>query len=92
MKYKLHHKAIKALTLRDISPKLERAIRERAAKARTSFNRVVLGLLEEHLGLGGGRVLHHDLDHLAGSWSREEGQAFDKALAAQRRIDPELWK
>jgi hypothetical protein len=29
---------------------------------------------------------------LAGSWSKKEAAEFDKALAAQRTIDPELWK
>lgn len=34
--------------------------------------------------------LHHDLDHLAGTWSDEEAAEFDAALAEQRKIDPEL--
>ena len=36
--------------------------------------------------------LHHDLDHLAGSWSADEAAEFDKDLAAQRKIDQELWR
>jgi len=36
--------------------------------------------------------LHHDLDHLAGTWSDEEAAEFDAALAEQRKIDPELWR
>lgn len=36
--------------------------------------------------------LHHDLDHLAGTWSDEEAAEFDAALAEQRKIDPELWE
>jgi hypothetical protein len=38
------------------------------------------------------RELHHDLDHLAGTWSDEEAAAFDAALIEQRRVDPELWE
>jgi hypothetical protein len=38
------------------------------------------------------RKLHHDLDHLAGTWSDEEAAAFDAALLEQRRVDPELWR
>ena len=34
--------------------------------------------------------LHHDLDHLAGTWSDEEAAEFDAALAEQRKIEPEL--
>jgi hypothetical protein len=31
------------------------------------------------------------IDALAGTWSAEEAAEFDAHLAAQRRIDPELW-
>ncbi len=31
---------------------------------------------------------YHDLDALAGSWTKAEATAFDKALAEQRTIDP----
>ena len=35
---------------------------------------------------------HHDLDDLAGSWSKKEAAEFDKSLAAQRTIDLDLWR
>jgi hypothetical protein len=35
---------------------------------------------------------HHDLDVLAGSWTRKDASAFDRALDAQRRIDPDVWE
>jgi hypothetical protein len=35
---------------------------------------------------------YHDLDELAGSWSKQEADAFDQALGKQRTIDPEMWK
>ena len=34
---------------------------------------------------------HHDLDALAGGWSAEEAEEFERALAEQRRIEPEIW-
>jgi hypothetical protein len=37
-------------------------------------------------------VRYHDLDHLAGTWTKEEAAAFDKLIAEQRTIDPDLWK
>jgi len=50
-------------------------------------------MLEEAAGQRAttGRELHHDLDHLAGTWTDEEAASFDAALAEQRRVDPELW-
>ncbi|HXU47056.1 MAG TPA: hypothetical protein VN783_16120 [Thermoanaerobaculia bacterium] len=37
-----------------------------------------------------GPELHLDVDHLAGTWSAEEANAFDRALAEQREIDAEI--
>ncbi|MEW6325161.1 MAG: hypothetical protein AB1515_07215 [Nitrospirota bacterium] len=31
---------------------------------------------------------HHDLDALAGTWTRDEATVFEKLLAEQRKIDP----
>lgn len=67
------------ITLRNIRAKLRQVIEKRAYKDGSSLNETVI------------RGLHHDLDHLAGTWSEEEAAAFEAALAEQRRVDPELW-
>ena len=81
---------MKAITLRNLPDSVTRIIRKKAATEGISLNRAVIKVLEERLG-GGAEPVHHDLDDLAGSWSKEEAQAFDRALAAQRTIDPEIW-
>jgi len=84
---------MKALTLRHLKPELARVIERKAHEAGTSLSGAVLALLEQAAGLTKRpKDTHHDLDHLAGSWSREQSSAFDKTLARQRKIDPELWK
>lgn len=85
---------MKAITLRNLPPELARVIRRKAQEKGTSLTRVVIGLLEESTGIRRGKaaVAHRDLDELAGSWSKEEASAFDKALARQRAIDPDLWR
>jgi len=74
----------------------ERAILQKAEEQGTSVNKAAIKLLEE-----GTRVtdkkkskkrLHDGLDTLAGSWTDEEATEFDKALASQRTIDPDLWR
>ena len=82
-----------AITLRNIPPKLQEAIRQRAGMDGLSLNKTVLRMLEEASGqrTTSGRKLHLDLDHLAGTWSAEESAAFEAALVEQRRVDPELW-
>ena len=37
-------------------------------------------------------IRHHDLDHLAGTWTKEEAAGFDKIVMSFRTIDPDLWK
>ena len=81
-----------AITLRNLSPKLQELIRRRADAEGLSLNKTVLRMLEEVAGQRPRQQLHHDLDHLAGRWSEEESAAFEVALAEQRRIDPDLWK
>ena len=86
---------MKAVTLRNLPPGLARMIRQTADEKRTSINKVVIRLLEENLGIRGkkkDKPLHHDLDTLAGCWTKEEALEFEKALARQRTIDPDLWK
>jgi plasmid stability protein len=85
---------MKALTLRNLPPSLDRAIRQRAKKKGMSVNKAVISLLQDHLGEAETRPVprYHDLDGLAGSWSKQEAAAFETILAKQRAIDPEMWK
>ena len=58
-------------------------------------DQTVIELLEESVGGKGKKkspVRYHDLDHLAGTWTKEEAAALEAFIAEQRTIDPELWK
>jgi plasmid stability protein len=85
---------MKAITLRNLPASLDRTIRQRAKKKGVSINKVVISLLQDHLGESemGPVRRYHDLDGLAGSWSKQKAEAFEKTLAQQRAIDPEMWK
>jgi hypothetical protein len=86
---------MKIVTLRNLSPALTRAIRRKADETHSSITKTVISLLEESVGIRGRRKerrVYHDLDNLAGVWSKDEAAVFGKALKAQRRIDVELWK
>lgn len=34
-------------------------------------------------------VRYHDLDHLVGTWTKQEAAAFDKIVKSFRTIDPD---
>lgn len=81
------------VTLRNLSPQLEKRLREKARQNKASMARTVIGLLEETLGLRGSTpVEHHDLDWLAGSWTAGEAGEFDQSLREQRTTEMELWQ
>ena len=76
-------------TLRNLPPELVNAIRRRAKEQGSNLNKAVISMLQESLGEGRRkpiRAVHHDLDALAGSWSKEEAATFEAALRDQRAI------
>ena len=85
---------VSAITVRNLPPKVAKAIRDKARKERLSLNKAVIKLLEEATGATQGtrKVVHHDLDHMAGTWSQAEYDEFMESLREQRQIDPEMWK
>ena len=80
------------LTLRGIDPELRSALDAEAARLGISLNALILQLLRGSLGLGSDQQLAHDLDALAGSWSRQEAEEFAAAVRDFEEIDPSLWQ
>jgi hypothetical protein len=76
-------------TIRNVPPRLHRALRTKAAERGVSLNALVVQLLEAEAGLGSEPAVHHDLDDLFGTWVPDK--AVDRALVAQRRVDPKDW-
>jgi hypothetical protein len=84
---------MKAITARKLPPAVVRAVKEKAREENLSLNRAIVAILEEATGFRPGRrVLHLDLDHLAGRWSDEEYGEFMEALREQRQVDPAMWR
>jgi hypothetical protein len=87
---------MKQITIRGIPEVVEKAVRKEADRRGVSLNKAIISLLERAAGTKAldkqKRILRHDLDHLAGMWSREEAASFDKILKYQRKVDAELWK
>lgn len=77
-------------TIRYVPPSVDRALRERAKAEKKSLNQAALEALSRGAGVTEERAVHHDLDHIMGTW--EEDPEFDKALAAQDVIERELWR
>lgn len=80
------------LTVRGLEPELVQRLKGRAKETRQSLNKAVVELLRVGLGLRLPRKRYHDLDALAGTWSKEEEKQFSASLKKQRRVDPESWQ
>lgn len=80
---------MKHLTVRNLPAPLAEALeRERRRRGR-SLNQTVIELLAQGLGVGTPRS--NGLGRMAGSWSQEEVEDFERAVQPFGKIDPELW-
>lgn len=87
---------MKQITLRDIPDDVKKTVQREAERKGLSLNKAFISILERAVSGKAPekkrQTIYHDLDHLAGLWSREEAASFDKTLKAQRKVDAELWK
>lgn len=81
-------KAKKQITVRNVSPELDKRLKALAESRGESVNGVVLHLLEEAVGVSARR--RRLLERYATA-ADEDQDEFDAALASQRVVDAKLW-
>ncbi|HVV48722.1 MAG TPA: hypothetical protein VHO06_03605 [Polyangia bacterium] len=77
-------------TIRKIPKEVDAALRRRARQERKTLNQAAVEAMIEGLDLDVERPRRRSVRDLLGARSKDPELA--QALAAQRRIDPELWK
>ena len=77
-------------TIRGIPPVIDDALRTRARAAGTSLNEAAVAALAEGAGVAGVPRRRRDLGDIAGTWKTDK--ALESALAAQDRVDKDLWR
>ena len=77
-------------TIRRIPPAIDDALRARARAGGKSLNETAVEALAEGAGLTGTPRKRRDLGDIAGTWKADK--ALEAALAAQDRVDEELWR
>lgn len=87
---------MKQLTVRGFDEELAETIRRVAERDNISLNKAALKLLRQGAGLSQDAresdTVGTSLDHLIGSWSREEAAEFDSALKDFETIDESIWR
>jgi hypothetical protein len=74
-------------TIRGVPPEVDKLLRQKAARAKTSMNQLILNeLVRTTLGISS----KADFSDLVGRWIPDP--AFDEIMAAQRQVDRDKWK
>jgi plasmid stability protein len=77
-------------TIRRIPRAVDAALRRRARTRGKSLNEAAIEALSQGLGVDGRPVVRRDLGDIVNTWRKES--AVEAALAAQDRVDEDLWK
>jgi hypothetical protein len=77
-------------TIRGIPAAIDNALRARARAAGKSLNQAAVAALAEGAGVTGGPRKRRDLGDIARTWKADK--ALASALAAQDRVDEDLWR
>lgn len=83
---------MKALTIRNVDPRLARALQQETARRGSSLNETVLDLLRRSLGVEASLRRSNGLRSLAGKWSQRDLVEFEESTAMFSDVDPELWQ
>jgi hypothetical protein len=79
--------------LRCVDQKMMIRLKQEAKNRNMSVNKLILVLLKGTLGLSHEqtKIVHHDLDKFAGTWSKQEAKKFLKSIEYFEKIDEDLW-
>ena len=80
------------ITIRCPDDTLGELLRRESRQRGESINKLVITTLEESLAGTGRKRRFRDLDHLAGTWSQADVEAFNKATELLSQIDTEDWQ
>lgn len=82
---------MKQITIRNVSSPLAERLKQERAITGKSLNQLVLDLLHQSLGMTSDRRYDNGLGALAGTWSDQEHEEFEKNTEVFEQIDEELW-
>jgi len=77
------------LTLHNVPSEVAEALERERERSQTSLDETVITLLRQALGV---QAKRNGLAKLAGAWTDEEHERFEKAIAVNEQVDEELWR
>ena len=86
---------MKNINIRGLDDAVHHHLKIEAQKKGISLNTLIVKYLRQDVGLeppDKKSPTHHELDTLAGTWSKKDVQDFQKAISAFEEIDEAAWK
>ena len=83
---------MKYVTVRNLPAEVAEALEKEKLRRGKSLNQTTVELLAEALGIGPQGRRSNGLAALAGGWTAQQWQAFEKSVALTEQIDEELWR
>lgn len=80
------------IALRKLPRDLEKMVRQQARLRRSSLNKTIIALLQKSLGIADSSQKGTGLAALAGTWSAEEAEEFDRNTGSFEQIDRGVWE
>jgi len=80
------------LTLRQVPEPVDRELRMLAAQSGLSLNKTAIHVLRKGLGLVPPDQRKRQLSDLAGRWTKEYADEFERRTAFFGQLDEELWQ
>ena len=77
------------LTLRNVPSEVAEALERESERSHTPLDETVIALLRQALNV---QAQGNGLAKLAGTWTDEEHERFEKAIAVNEQVDEELWR
>lgn len=79
--------------LRGIDPNIMIILKKQAEKEQISVNVLILKCIERSLGFSRPikKPVYDDLDHLAGTWKKEDAKVFEENTKFFEKIDKDMW-
>lgn len=83
------------LVLNNLKPETERFLTEESQRRGVPVEQVAAELINRAAEVPQSEpngTIGNTLDHLAGGWTKQDVEEFEKATAWTRRIDEEMWR
>ncbi len=81
--------------VRGVEEKLMQKLKMTAFTQNVSINSLILDVLAQSMGFNTSRKkqeIHHELDTLSGTWTKQDAKQFLKNTEHFEKIDEDLWK